>query len=176
MNKIIALLTLTLFSTSIFAHDPPAGTIAISKATELGVHRIERLVTLKKIDVYFQTALVSLAAEPTIENGATSKVYGYAAPGVDGKSSLITMWQDGQGKTLAYLVGAVSQPANPVTWPAVDAATLMENGLHFVLEGWLQYPELKMFYTGLQTISLSQATDVQGNLLAKINVTSDDDN
>lgn len=171
----LLLLSALMASGSAFAHDETPGVIAISKATELAVHRIERLVTLKKIDAVFQTALIGLRAESSAENGATYKAYGYVAPGSDGKSLTITLWMDNQGKTLAYNVTQAQAPANPFAWPVKDSVTLMEEGLHFVLEGWVQNPEVKAFYLGLKSISLAPAQDAQGNLIAQFKVTSDDD-
>lgn len=159
----------------IVAQNAFAQNVTISKATELGVHRIERLVTLQKIDAAFQTALIGMKAEPSTENGAAFKVYGYLAPGADGKSTFITLWQDAQGKTLAYTVTTATAPQSPFVWPAKDAVTLTEEGLHFVLEGWAQYPEVKAYYTGLQSISLTPTKDGQGNLVAQYKVTSTDD-
>lgn len=158
-----------------FAHNTPPGAVPVSKAVELGVHRIERLVTLKKIDPIFETALIGLSAEPSQENGATYKVYGYVPPGADGKSLTITLWMDSQGRALAYNVTPAQMPISPYAWPAKDSVTLMEEGLHFVLEQWVQYPEVKAYYTGLQTISMAPFQDAQGNLLAQFKVTSDDD-
>ena len=172
----LILLSALLMSEIASAHDePPAGAIAISKATELAVHRIERLVTLKKIDAAFQTALVGLRAESSNENGATYKTYGYVSPGADGKSLTISLWMDNQGKTLAYNVTQAQVPTNPFVWPVKDSATLMEAGLHFVLEGWIQNPEVKVFYLGLKSISMLPVQDSQGNLIAQFKVTSDDD-
>lgn len=158
-----------------FAHDEIPGVIAISKATELAIHRIERLVTLKKIDLAFRNHLVSLTSESSTENGATYKVYGFVSPDVDGKSSVITLWMDNNGKTLSYNVTAEKMPANPFTWPSKDSATLFEEGLHFILDGWTQYPEVKAYYVGLKTIAMQPAYDEKGELFADFVATSDDD-
>ena len=175
--KILNLLFLStvIMGGGAFAHEEIPGVIAISKATELAVHRIERLVTLKKIDATFQTALIGLRAESSSENGATYKVYGYVSPGADGKSLTLTLWMDNQGKTLSYNVTQAQAPANPFVWPVKDSVTLMEEGLHFVLEGWVKNPEVKAFYLGLKSISMMPVKDAQGNLLAQFKVTSDDD-
>lgn len=168
---------LLLLSSIAFAHDdPPNGAITAAKATELAVHRIERLVTLKKIDPSFQNNVISLRAEESTENGATYKVYGTLAPGANGVSTQITLLQDAQGKTLSYALVPGPAPANPFVWPAADGLTLMEDALHFVLEGWVQHPEVKVYYNGLQSISLAPVKDSQGNLVAQCQVTSDDDN
>ena len=173
-SKLLITVMSILFSAGASAHKQAPDVIAVSKAVELGVHRIERLVTLKKIDEAFRLHLIGLGAELSQENGATYKVHGYMAPGADGKSTTITLWMDNQGKTLAYNVTAASAPSNPFSWPTKDSVTLMEEGLHFVLEGWAQHPEVKSFYTGLQTISLTPVRDGQGNIQAQFKVTSDD--
>jgi hypothetical protein len=175
MKSMIVMAAVALFGFNSFGHDEIPGQVAISKATELGVHRIERLVTLKKIDETFQTALVAMKAERTTENGAVFKVSGIQAPGADGTASVVTLWMDGVGKTLSFTVTPGAAPANPVQWPAKDAVSLVEEGLHFVLEGWAQHPEVKAFYTGLQSITLAAVQDAQGQMLAEYKVTSDDD-
>lgn len=173
--KTLTISAIALFSLNTYAHEEVPGQIAISKVTELGVHRIERLVTLKKIDDTFRTTLVAMRVERSTENGAVYKVYGYEAPGADGSASLLTLWMDVDGKTLSYTVVPGAAPANPAQWPDKDAVSLFEDGLHFVLEGWVQHPEVKNFYTGLQSIAMTQIQDAQGQILAQLKVTSDDD-
>ncbi len=169
------LAVLFIWGGSAFAHGDVPGELTIAKATELAVHRIERLVTLKKIDAVFQNQLVGMRAEVSSENGAAFKVYGQVAPGADGKSSQITLWQDAEGKTLAFNVEQGLLSMASAVWSGKDALTLMEDGLHFVLEGWAQYAEVKAYYTGLQTITLVPQKDAQGNIFAQFKITSDDD-
>lgn len=173
--NIFASALIAIFSLSVYAHDEIPGQVAISKATELGVHRIERLVTLKKIEDTFRSNLVAMTAERSNENGAVFKVYAHQAPGADGSSSVVTLWMDGEGKTLSFTVTPGATPANATQWPDKDAVSLLEEGLHFVLEGWVQNPEVKAFYLGLKSISMAPVQDAQGNLLAQFKVTSDDD-
>lgn len=156
-----------LFATLSFAEEQA---VPVSKATELAVHRIERLVTLKKIDEVFRNQLVSLRVEKTAENNATYKVVAKVAPAASGKASAITLWQDSQGKTLSHSVEMEGAPANPQNWPDKDAASLMEEALHFVLEGWVNHPEVKVFYTDMKTISLSAVQDGRGQLVAQFRV------
>lgn len=175
MKLMISALLMTVLSVSALAHEEIPGVIAISKATELAVHRIERLVTLRRIDPSFRNNLVSLRAERSTENGATYKVNAAIEANANGQQSVVTLWQDNEGKTLTHSVASVPLPASPFVWPEKDAASLMEEGLHFVLEGWTQHPEVRAFYLGLQTILLSPVRDSQGNLVAQFRVTSDDD-
>lgn len=158
-----------------FAQAETLNVTSVSKAVEIGVHRIERLVTLKKIDPMFQSALYGMRAERTTEGGATYKIYGYSSPDADNQSSTITMLSDAQGKVLSYSVGQIYTPANPVNWPDKDALTLMEDALHFVLEGWVQYPEVKPFYIGLVTISIAPANNAEGKAIVQAAVTSAND-
>ncbi|QDK44671.1 hypothetical protein DOM22_05595 [Bdellovibrio sp. ZAP7] len=172
--KTLAMAVILMIGLGAFAHDEVANTITISKATELGVHRIERLVTLKKIDAFFLSGLASLRAESSSESGATYKVYGYTEAGSDGTYLTITLLMDAQGKTLSHQITEGLKPASPINWPIKDASSLMEEGLHFVLEGWAQNSDVKPFYTGLQSIVLTPEYDASGNLLARFTVKSDD--
>lgn len=150
----------------------PAETIAIAKAAELAVHRIERLVTLKKIDPMFRDALVGLTAEVTAVSGASFKILGMTAPAVNGVNGRIELWLDAQGKTLSFNVVSAVVPAQPFPWPSKDASTLLEEGLHFVLEGWVTHAEVKAFETGLSSILLKPVTSAQGDLMAEFEVRS----
>ncbi len=166
--------TLVFVSASVFAHPEVPGQAVIAKATELGVHRIERLVTLNRIDPTFLSNLQVLKAERVNENGAVFKITALTEPGANNQSSSVVMLSDNQGKVLSHTPGPVVAPANPVAWPIKDAGTLFEDALHFVLEGWVQNPEVKAFYLGLMTISL-EALNENGQLVAHFVVTSDDD-
>lgn len=173
-NVFLAIIAVVSVGSQAYAHPENPNAVAIAKATELGVHRIERLVTLKKIDPMFQSHLYAMKAERTTESGAAYKVYGYVQPDANNQASTITMLSDAQGKVLSYTVSQTFQPANPVSWPDKDALTLTENGLHFVLEGWVQHPEVKAFFLGLSSITM-RAVNAGGTLLAEFAVTSDDD-
>ncbi len=150
----------------------PAETIAIAKAAELAVHRIERLVTLKKIDPMFRDALVGLTAEVTTLSGASFKIVGLTAPAVNGVNGRIELWLDAQGKTLSFNVVSAVVPAQPFPWPSKDASTLLEEGLHFVLEGWVTHSEVKAFETDLSSILLKPVTSAEGDLMAEFEVRS----
>lgn len=158
-----------------FAHEEDPNAVAIAKATELGVHRIERLVILKKIDPMFADSLAIMRAERTGDSTQPYRVEAEALPDAHGKSSRVQMLSDSAGKVLSYTVSETFVPAAPVAWPILDAATLMEEGLHFVLDGWVTHPEVKPFFLGLTSISMRAGTDEAGHLIALFEVTSDDD-
>jgi len=157
------------------AHEETTDAVVISKALELGVHRIERLVTLKKIDPMFVNSIYALRAERSGDATKPYVIHGYVTPDTSNQSSTISMVTDTTGKVVSHTVGKIYQPANPVSWPEKDAVTLIEDALHFVLEGWATYPEVKAFYLGLTSITMTAAQDAQGNPIAAFAVTSDDD-
>lgn len=173
--RTLILAILTLSCTYSYAHDEQPNTVVITKAVELGVHRIERLVTLKKIDPMFINSLVGLRAERTNDSATPYKIFGFAQPDANNQSSTIIMLSDANGKVISHSLGPIFQPANPVQWPEADAGTLMEDALHFVLEGWVKNPEVKPFYLGLNSIAMTSALDPSGKLIALFAVTSDDD-
>jgi hypothetical protein len=166
--------TILLFTTTSWAHETPPGAIAKAKAAELAVHRIERLVTLKKIDPFFQTSLTSMQIEVTGENGAVFKVTGWTAEGQGEEASSIVIFQDSQGKAISYSLGPIFQPTSPFVWPAADAATLMESSLHFVLEGWVDFPEVKEYFNHFESVNLEPWKNQQGELFALFKVRAED--
>lgn len=172
-SKIFASVALVL-SLQAFAHPEVPGEAVVAKATELGVHRIERLVTLNRIDPTFVSNLQVMKAERVTQGGAIYKITALVEPDANGQSSTLEMLSDKTGKVLSHTAGTVYKPVNPIVWPIKDAATLFEDALHFVLEGWVQYPEVKNFYLGLMTITL-EAINENGQLIAHFTVTSDDD-
>lgn len=148
-------------------------TVAITKAVELGVHRIERLVTLRKIDPMFINSLYAMKAERTNDPAMPFKVYGFAQPDANNQASTISMSSDPTGKVLSHNLSAIFQPANPAQWPEADSATLMEDALHFVLEGWVRNPEVKPYYLGLKEITLTPRQDQNGKMIAEFSVSSE---
>jgi hypothetical protein len=168
---------------SAVAETDPSGTTAISKATELGVHRIDRLAHLpnpanpghNKLEAMFVDNLYAMKAERSSEGGATFKIHGYVSPDANNQTSSVTMLSDQTGKILSHSAIQTFMPVNAELWPEKDALTLMEDALHFVLEGWIKTPDVKQFYSGLNMITLSRAQDSGGKLIALATVTSVDD-
>jgi hypothetical protein len=175
MKFITTLICSLIMGSLAWAHDDDPNTVVISKATELGVHRIERLVTLKKLDAMFLSSLHALQAQRTGDALNPYKVTAFTLPDGNNQASSIEMITDVNGKVTSYKIGNLYQPANPIPWPTKDSITLMEDGLHFVLDGWVKNKEVKPFYLGLSSITLTDGKDTSGNLLAIVSVTSDDD-
>ncbi len=149
-----------------------AEAVTISKAAELACHRIERLVTLKKIDESYLTNFGTMAVTAQKQNQPTDpafKVMVSLYPGADSKSAQLEILMDNQGKTLSFNVVQGPASINAPKWQDKDAVTLVENSLHYVLEGWqILNPAVKPFYTDLKSLRLSQVTDASGQLVSKV--------
>ncbi len=148
-----------------------AESISLSKAVELSCHRIERLVTLKKIDESFMSNLgtVSVTAQKQAQpTDPAFKVMISLYPGADGTSTQLQLLMDDQGKTLSFNVIAGPASANPPKWQDKDSVTLTENSLHYVLDGWqTSNPDVKPFFTDMKSLRLSQIVDASGQTLSK---------
>ena len=178
MKKISALLLMTGLMTFVSVQ-AQAAPIAVAKASELTCHRIERLVTLKKIDETFMTKLHTVTIQ-ILPQGSSADPYFKATAsqyiGADGTMNQVDIFMDDQGKALSYVVkpGAVAQAA-PV-WPDKDTVTLMENSLHYIIEEGPTNANVKPFYTGFTEHALTQVTDAQGQTLSRMEVHSSQTN
>lgn len=146
-----------------------AETLAIAKAAELACHRIERLVTLNKIDATFLSNFYSIqivalpAGSPT---DPAFKATGFLVPGPDNQGTKIDIMMDSKGKALAHTVVAGSLGQAPA-WPVKDPVTLAENALHYVLDNGPSNADVAPFYADLQDVSLLQVKDSQNQVFAK---------
>lgn len=156
-----------------------AAPIAVAKASELTCHRVERLVTLKKIDESFMTNLHTVVIQ-ILPQGSSGDPYFKATASqyvaADGTMNQIEIFMDDQGKALSHVVkpGTISQ--NAPVWPDKDAVTLMENSLHYVLEEGPTNADVKPFYTGFTGHALTQVTDNTGQTLSRLEVRSSETN
>ncbi len=168
MKKICFILLMTAAGAS----NAFAESVTLSKAAELACHRIERLVTLKKIDESFLNnfgTMAVVAQKQTQPTDPAFKVTASLYPGADGKSAELELLMDDQGKTLNFNVIAGPASMNAPKWLDKDAVTLTENSLHYVLEGWqTSNPAVKPFFTDLKSLRLSQVADASGQLVSRV--------
>lgn len=152
----------------------PAGTaITPAKAAEVAAHTLETLV-YDGLDAAFINHLVSLQVERSRERGAVYKIHGVTAQQANGQSLTVDLSLDGIGKIIGkpeVKSERPAQPIAPIAWPRKDALGLMEDALHFILKA----AEVKNFADGLQEILLTDAKDAQGQLIAKLFVSSSRD-
>ncbi len=165
------LLLIALMATLGRSQASVADSITLSKAAELSCHRIERLVTLKKIDAGYETnfsTLTVVALQQTQPTDPAFKAVESQYLGADGTAAQIEILMDNQGKPLSFNVITGATAVNAPVWTGADSINLAENSLHFVLEGWqTTQPEVKPFYTDMKAMRLFQVTDSSGQVLSK---------
>jgi hypothetical protein len=152
--------TVISLSNFAFAHGGAEGEISAAKAGELALHRIGKLVDLKKIDAAFvsQIAGVQVAVLPDGNSaGAAYKAIGYLSPGSDGKSSKIEILIDGAGKALSNVV-SMAQGTSGVQWPSADPLTISENAFHYVLDHAAD-AAVKPYFDGFTQMTLAESNE-----------------
>lgn len=164
----IGILTVTQMA---FAQEAAPG-IVKAKAVELTAHRVDRLVSLNKIDSSFLAK--SAKMEVTIvQNQAPAyyKVRVTQTQPASGEAMQMDVVYDGNGKPLSYAVLPGGSAGPDEGWSGVDAITLMENGLHYVLENGEKDANVKPFYTALTTITLAKG-QLSGKTVARTQMKS----
>ena len=153
-------------SASAFA-DP----VTLAKAAELALHRVERLVILKKIEDSFQskpkTLKVVAIAHQTPDDPAY-KASILELPGADGTQKSVDIIMNEAGKAISFVVNAGTESASPPLWANIDATTLCENSLHYVLDNESTKAELVPYYVGLSQLSIAPGTNAAGAAVAVI--------
>lgn len=176
MKKIILTLALILSVTINTSAHPNGPGVTKAKVAELTSHRIDRLVSLNKIDKSFLTKLVKMEVS-VLENQepAYYKVHVTQTQPTQGQAQQMDVIFDDDGKPLSYSVipGGASGPDDG--WTGVDPVTISENALHYVLENGETDAKVKPFYTGLTTVSLEKGL-LNGQITAKVQMTSAETN
>ena len=165
--KNIAVLTMLVIGVQ--TNVAQAASISLAKAAELGVHRVERLVTLKKIEEPFvgkfqSVEIEALSASKPTDPAFKVTVAQYAGP--DGKQSRVEILLDGAGKALSHTVIAGTEATSAPRWPEKDPVTITEAAMHVVLEG-KNDAKLKPYFDGFKSLELSQDRDASGQTIAR---------
>ena len=149
-----------------------AQAVSIAKVAELSAHRVERLVTLGKIDAGFNTRLEKITvAAVSLGSVAFKSMVSQTQPGTGQPMQLeISFDQAGKPLTFQIVAGGVAGP-DP-QWSGTDAVTLAEDSLHYLIDN-LNDPRLKKFNEGLSTVMLSKgqigSSDVaRGQILSSL--------
>jgi len=172
MKKTFLITLMTLFLNVAMAED-----INMARAAELACHRIERLVTLRKIDESYLNNFSHLKIELLTQENPESprfKVTGeqYNATAESAKSIILNL--NNEGKTLGHILSDGASEVGPV-WGTKDPVTLMENSLHFVIENGSSNNEVSHFLVDLSSVSLLQ-DQTTGQKLVKAKMTNSFDN
>lgn len=124
-----------MIAVSAFSHPGETHAVSSAKAIELTAHRIDRLVTLNKIDKSFLSKLDKIEVT-VVENQApvVFKTLASQTAPATGKPMQVEISLDVDGKPLAFraIPGGVAGP--DLAWPTKSAGELTENALHYVLE------------------------------------------
>lgn len=131
--------------------------IVKAKVAELTAHRIDRLVSLSKIDGSFLTKTAKMEVA-VVQNQAPAyfKVRVSQTQPASGDAIQMDVVYDINGKPLSYTVLPGGTPGPDEVGTDIDAVTLLENGLHYVLENGEKDTKVKPFYTALTTITLAK--------------------
>lgn len=179
LTKTSIVLSLLTLSSANFAF---AEATAKGKVAELGLHRLERLVTLKKIEATFQTKSISLSVESLVApNPAVDpsfKVSIAQGKATDGTQKTLNLLADQTGKVLSFNVAGTLEPVAPPKFTILDAVGLLEVGLHCVQGEAVdtsdlcsKIPELPQFDQNFTVATLSEVVDSTGKLIgAKIDL------
>lgn len=152
-----------------------AESVSAAKAAELTCHRIERLVTLKKIPDTFLNRTYSIqlqaipAAKPT---DPAFRTVSSQVPAANGQAQQIEVILSGEGKALEFRVIAGPDSAAAPVWPDKDPVTLTENSLHYVLDNAAKDATLVPFHNAFTSIVLSQVRDSAGAVMSLAQIRS----
>ncbi|AZZ37280.1 hypothetical protein CIK05_10935 [Bdellovibrio sp. qaytius] len=171
-SKLLALaIGILAASQMTFAQEAAPG-IVKAKAAELTAHRVDRLVSLNKIDSSFLTKAAKMEVT-VVQNQAPAyyKVRVSQTQPASGEALQMDVVYDGNGKPLSYTVLPGGSAGPDEGWTGVDAITLMENGLHYVLENGEKDANVRPFYTALTTITLTKG-QLNGKTIARTQMKS----
>lgn len=152
-----------------------ADKVSPAKAAELTCHRVERLVTLKKIPEEFLTHVSSVEIQPLPGTKPLEPAFRSLTslvPGSDGRARQLELFLDSAGKALDYRLVDGPAPVRAPVWPDKDPVTLTENALHYVLDNITRLPELKPFHEAFVSIRLEPAQDASGQPVARAELRS----
>lgn len=163
MNKIL-FAAMLMSSTHAFAQS-----ISKAKIAELAAHRIDRLVTLGKIDANFTKRLEKIAVTAVNQPPVAFNVRASQTAPAQGQPVQLDLSFDKGGKVLGFQVVSGTAGADP-QWTDKDAASLAENALHYVIDN-AGNPKVKMFNEGLTSFTLIKG-ELNGAIVARGQMTS----
>ncbi|MFA6239127.1 MAG: hypothetical protein WC635_17440 [Bacteriovorax sp.] len=170
---LISLVFVSLSNSVLLAAD--TASVTLGKVVELGCHRLERLVTLGKIDESFLTKINSIQItklQPTKPTDPSFKVVVTQYSGADGTANQVDLMMDANGKGIAQTLRAGADAQNAPVWNDKDAVSLVENSLHYIFES--NDSEIKLFVTGLSYLRLKQVNNDRGEKSARVQMNSTD--
>ncbi len=154
-----------------------------ARAAELALHRIEKLIILKKIDPTYGTASNQLTLslnpqESDLPLGTFFRADLSQVPAQDSTQKTVKLYMDANGKTLLHKPIDGGEALTPPIWPAKDPISLMEVAMHCVQAEIIEnnrsctdHPDLPAFNINFLSLVLTQLIDAAGvpsGALAKV--------
>lgn len=177
--KNLFLIALCAASAPAFAHNGPAA--GPGMVMHNSVHKVEHLVEANKIDQHFQDRAYSFTLSKVQPAAADAPVEGPAfkatvsqVPDANGKASTLEILLTDEGKAVSYKEIAGPESRNAPVWPDADALSLLENGMHYVLDNVATKPELKPFNNAMESMTLTQVLDADKRPEAQVVITGKD--
>lgn len=170
MKTLISFFAASVVSLSVFAIDVVPG-VSSAKVAELTAHRIDRLVTLGKIDAGFLNRFdhMEVSVVPDQAPAYYKVLVSQTAP-AGGTPRNLEIFFDENGKPLSFQVLAEGADGPDLGWTAKDAVSLSENALHYVLENTAD-AKVALFDKSLKTFVLTKE-NLNGQEVAKGQMTS----
>lgn len=151
----------------LFSNRASAEAISAVKAAELACHRLDRLVVLKKIDKTFASQFHRLELSELAANdpsGAKYEVTAFQTAPHHGSPMSVIISIDASGKVIKHQLGADGNPGQPVVWTGKDPVSLVESGLHYVLDEYPNKSQLRPFAIDFQSLTLNQTSTANGSV------------
>ncbi len=161
-----------------YADGIPTGAVSAAKAAELALHRIENLVTRKKIDAGFLDRFSGLSLSVINPNATEGEIkfetVATQVRSADGSARKAVLHFDPGGFSIKYTQDiAAAAPVEYVNWHEKDPVTLCEGAMHVVLDEYELKPELRPFFEAFRELRIRPGKNSLGEMIAEISVTSE---
>lgn len=163
-NLGLTMALLTSFAGS--AHD---NELSPASRAELGLHRLERLVLLGKVQSSFKTKFSEVTVTKNV-GGHEFTVLLKQVTDTD-KAKSVKLTQDHQGSFgLKFEVIDAPESQNAPVWAGKDPITLSELSLHYFLDNAETDTELHEFKTLFSSLNIAQVTNSAGETSAEVTI------
>jgi hypothetical protein len=148
----ITMLTILMVFASIKSF---ADTMAMARVAELTAHRIERLISLGKIDASYSTRTENIEITAAGPAPVAFKALVSQTKPLQGAPLQIEILFDGAAKPLSFNVIPGGIAGSDPLWTDVNAVSLFEEALHEVLEN-AENIQFAPFYANLTSVKLTK--------------------
>ena len=149
--------------------------VSNAKAAELSLHRLERLVILRRVDAEFQTKMKELKLEKVSAGGEefNFNTVNFQYPAADGTQKNLEIVLNDDGRATSYKENAGGPAVGAPVWPDKDSVTLAERALHFV-QDQSGSPDIAPYNDKMTRQRLWQETNALGEAIAVSDITIDE--